>query len=190
MKILSLMVALILMLVAVSLAAAQEPTDEPPDPVTLPDNDTTVSSDGGDVTVTGDDSTVIVEDAPAENNYWNAVESWVKSSIGILLAASIAISTSVSTVKTILLAPLRDKTPALDAEIWNGVTLYEIAVLGLVVVISALSYAADINPFRDAPIEWVEFIPEWVQAGVTILLTAYLAVASHEFLDWLKSKSE
>lgn len=191
MKILLLALALTLMLMAVSIAAAQDsddPTDpEPPsdDPIETPD---TVTS--GDVTVTGDDSTVVVENAPAAVNYWDAVESWVKSSIGILLAASVAIATSVSTVKTILLAPIRDKTELFSVEIWNNFSFYDVAVLGLVVIISGLSYAADVNPFKNAPVAWVGVLPEWLTAVVTILITAYLSVASHEFLDWLRRKGE
>lgn len=183
-------------LLAIPLAVnAQDPTETPDpeattEPVTVPEDDATVSTEGGDVTVTGDDSTVVVENAPAAVNYWDAVESWVKSSIGILLAASVAIATSVSTIKTILLAPLRDKTTTLDAEVWNGITVYQVAVLGLVIIISALSYAADVNPFKNAPVAWVGVLPEWLTAVVTILITAYLSVASHEFLDWLRRKGE
>lgn len=125
-----------------------------------------------------------------EENYWTGVESWVLLWVGTFLAAGMTLATSVSTVKTILLAPLRDNVEFFQLEIWNGITIYQAVVLGLVIVMAGLGYTADLNPFKDAPIEWAQNINPAIQAIITVAIIAYLAVADHEVLDWLKSKTE
>jgi len=125
-----------------------------------------------------------------ETNYWSGVEAWVLLWVGTFLAAGMTLATSVSTVKTILLAPLRDNVEFFNLEIWNGITIYQAVVLGLVIVMAGLGYTADLNPFKDAPIEWAQNIPTVFQALITVAIIAYLAVADHEVLDWLKGKTE
>lgn len=125
-----------------------------------------------------------------EENYWQGVESWIALWVGTLLAAGMAVATSVSTVKTLLLAPLKENTEFFNLEIYNGITVYRAAVLGLVIVMAGLGYTAEINPFLDAPIEWAQNIPEVAQALITVAIVSYLAVANHEFLDWLSTKAK
>lgn len=184
MKILALALTLLLLAVTPLAVNAQDPTETPDpeattEPVTVPEDDATVSTEGGDVTVTGDDSTVTIENAPEEVNYFDAVLGWVASSIILLLGASLAISEGVSGIKTMFLAPLKEH-PVLSQRIWNDVTLYQVAVLALVALGAFLNYELVYNPFPDSPITVATELPTAAQGLISILLVTYLSSISHE----------
>lgn len=170
MKYLALLMLSLLLLMPI-VANAQDPAEEPPPPVEEPEEPENTAP-------------TIVE------NYWSSVESWVLLWVGTFLAAGMTLATSVSTVKTLLLAPLRDNVEFFNLEIYNGITIYQAVVLGLVMVMAGLSYTADLNPFKDTPIEWAQNIPAGIQAIITVAIISYLAVADHEFLDWLQDKTK
>lgn len=115
-----------------------------------------------------------------EVNYFDMVEAWVKSSLLILIMAAVAVSESVSGVKTAFLAPARDRYPFMQLEIVKGVTIYQVAVVGLVFIGGIVTYQLQLNPFENSPIEQTDNLPELAQAFVSVIIVTYLASISHE----------
>ena len=142
---------------------------------------------------TGEDGPVITL---PDQTFFEEQEDWA---VGSLLAAGViaaGLAITISTIKTIGLAPMRDGrlgdsvANLMDFGIWNGLTLYKLCVL---VITFGVAYFAVVkqgyNPLMNSPYEGFQdyalIIQEFVAAGIV----AFFAAVEHEgFTNWLSNR--
>jgi len=153
-------------------AFAQDDGEEPP-PVIVSEPDEVPPP----VIVSELDETLVSE-------YWQRVDAWVQSSILVWTGAAIAIAATVSAMKSLLLAPLRDNIPGFKQVLWNGFTIYQAITLALVAVLAYLGFETDyINVFKDTPIPYLADANGVIHALVSVAGISGISIFSHEIFD-------
>lgn len=175
-----LFVGLLLIIILLALASVAVAANDPP---------------AGGLVVWQDGSDPPVVQLPDEP-FYNQVEDWA---IAALLAAglmAVQVTVSISILKSIFLAPLRDNDTTgdfFDLEVWNDFTVYKIVIL---VITAAGAYFVvagqmDFNPWQDAPFQGLANLSTFWQNLMSTALVTFFAVTGHEGLDnWLRNKQQ